>query len=151
MKFKMIAFMLALTMMSWAQTATQSKPNPATSQTAMSTEQADSKPECPCCQKTGEDKQAMACCGHHDMASKDGEKAMSCCGKDAKACMEGKEGKSCMKDDKSQAASCSGGGCCGANHEKCCSKSEKEGEKTAASCCGQCGKHQHDHSAAAGN
>src|SRR5690242_11731138 len=89
MKFKMIVAILGLTILSWAQTATQSKPNSATSQNAPSAAQADSKSERPCCQKAAEGKEAMACCAHHDMAAKDGEKTMSCCaGKDAKACME---------------------------------------------------------------
>jgi hypothetical protein len=151
MKFKMIAFILSLSILSWAQTATQSKPNQATPPTS-SAAQADNKAECPCCQKTAESKEAMACCAHHEMAANDGEKPMPCCaGKDAKSCMEDKEGKSCMQGDKSQTASCGGSGCCGADHEKCCSKSEKDGEKAAMGCCAKCGQHQHDHSAAAGN
>lgn len=120
---KMLAMILVLTVLPWAQTST---PN-----NAEATAQSKAKTECPCCQKMADAKDGKSCCAHHDMAAKDGE-AMSCCSKD---------GKSCMKGDKKEMAACAKAGCC-AEGKDCC---KKEGDKSAMACCsgGQCGMH-HD-------
>lgn len=102
MKHKLFALILALTVVSWAQTATQTTPAAPAENT--STEKA----KCACC------------------AGKDGA---SCCGKDAKSCMkDGKTTTSCCKDGcgKDKMASCCdrkagnacGEGCCGSKSEK---------------------------------
>jgi hypothetical protein len=133
-KYKLIAVVLALTAMSWAQTATPTEP--ATPQQSTSPAK---NAKCPCCEKmaSADAKDADSCCAHHhDM--KAGGKEMSCCaGKDAKCC-GGKDAKSCMKGDKT-AASCCKDGCSKDNTASSCCKS-KEGccsKKTEAamSCC----------------
>ena len=147
MRYKMLALILALTVLSWAQTATQT---PA-STPQQSTAPAD-KAKCGCCDKmtAADSKDAPACCAHHDMQAKDGKEtasgksAMSCCsGKDAKSCMRsGKEktATSCCKDgcskdscgkDKTAAACC--GTTCSKDGKGCCSS--KKTEKTAKNCC----------------
>ncbi len=115
MKHTLLALILALTAVSWAQDAT---PTPSTDQPTSA-----QKEKCPCCDK-------MSSSGSKDMNSKDmkmcarhskhakgakssccaGQEAMSCCSKDSK----------CMKDDKAAASCC-----------KNCGK-----DKTASSCCG---------------
>lgn len=114
MKHTLLALILALTAVSWAQDA---PPAPSTDQQT-STE----KQKCACCDKmASSDSKDMKMCARHGKQAKGGkgsccagEKAMSCCSKD---------GKSCMKDDKAAA-------CC-----KSCGK-----DKTATSCCGKdCG------------
>jgi hypothetical protein len=112
MKHTLLALILALTAVSWAQDAT---PAPSTDQQT-STE----KQKCACCDKmSASDSKDMKMCARHGKHAKGakgsccaGEKAMSCCSKD---------GKSCMKDDKTAAACC-----------KNCGK-----DKTASSCCGK--------------
>ena len=123
MKYRMLALILALTVVSWAQTETA----PSTPQ--QSTVPAE-KAKCACCDKmaAGDMKDMKSCCAHHDMQSKDGKDSKemaSCCGsKDAKACM--KNGK-----DKTAAACCKEG----------CSKGSCGKDKTATACCGsKCGK-----------
>jgi hypothetical protein len=137
MKFKMIALVLALTLMSWAQTATQTAPS-APQQSTVPAEKA----KCPCCDKmaNADTKDAPACCTHHDMRghtmdAKDSKEMASCCaGKGAKS-GDCKEGMACMKNDKDKAAA----SCC---KDAC----DKDGvscgkDKTAASCCGNgCGQ-----------
>ena len=109
MRHKLFAAILALTVMSWAQTATQTTP----SQTPSPAEKA--KPTC--CQKMahGAKDGGTACMRH-----KDGKEMASCCaGKDqASSCGE-KDAKACMKDGKCTA--------------ECCK--EGSGTDTAASCC----------------
>lgn len=121
MKYKMMAAILALTVMCWAQTATQTSPSTPQQSTAPA-----EKGKCSCCDKMSADKtgaaDAHACCAHHDMKAADGKEMASCCG--------GKDAKSCMKDDKTATS------CCKEN----CSK-----DKTAANCCDrangkECGK-----------
>jgi len=122
-KYKMIALILALTVVSGAQTATQTAPA-APQQNAAPAE----KEKCPCCDKiaTSGAKDAAACCAHHAQHDAQGKETASCCsGKDAKSCCGGADAKSCMKSDKDKAACCSA----------CCGK-----DKTAASCGGNCGK-----------
>jgi len=141
----MLALILALTVASWAQTATQNTPTAPLQSTAPA-----EKGKCPCCDKmaTADAKNAHACCAHNDHQSSDGKEMASCCsGKDAKSCCGGADAKSCMKSDKDKAACCTDCGndkttatCCGGNCGKkgekgCCSG--KKSDKTAKSCCAQ--------------
>src|SRR5271165_358658 len=139
MKHKVLALVLALTVASWAQTATQNAPAPQ-----------DTPSKCACCEKmaSADAKEGHACM-HHDMKSSDGKEMGSCCaGKDkdkaAMSCCGDKDAKSCMKGDKDQSAK----SCCAEKGEKmsgCCSDkcskddksccSENKAEKTAANCC----------------
>jgi len=138
MKFKMIALTLALSLVSWAQTAT---PSPSTDQPAQSSASAGCSD---CCKHMADDKDAKGCC--HDMHAKADSKQGSCCGgQDGKGCM-GKDAKSCMKDDSAD-ASCTGGKCCDMKDAKGCCSHSADGEKTAMACCSgaQCGK-DHAHS-----
>src|ERR1039458_10163190 len=129
MKYKMIALILALTVVSWAQIANQNAP----STPQQSTVPAD-KAKCPCCDKMAADstKDAHACCAHHDMNGKDGKEMAS--GKDAMSCCSGKDAKSCMRTGKDKAAASCCGGSCGKDSKKgCCS--DKKSDKTAKDCC----------------
>lgn len=117
MKYKMMAFILALTVMTWAQTATPAAPSAPQQDNAPAT-----KDKCPCCDKmAGNAKDAHASCMHRDIKAGDNKEKESCCG--------GKDAMSCMKGDKDKAAASS----CGDN---CCK------DKGAAACCGgkDCGK-----------
>lgn len=124
MKHKMLAVVLALTVMSWAQTATQ---------TAPSTPQAPAdNAKCSCCEKMAASnaKDAHACCAHHDMQAqaKDSKEMASCCAaKDAGSCC-GKDAKSCVKNDNDKAAA------------SCCGNSCDKGKTTAAKCSNKCAK-----------
>ena len=130
MKYKMLALVLALTVVSWAQTATPASPS--TQEQSAPTDKKGS-----CCDKA-DAKDAHACCAHHDMKDKSGKEVASCGGKDAKSCTRKSDDKtaaSCCKDscskDKTASACC--GGDCGKEGDKgCCSK---KGDKTAKSCC----------------
>ena len=133
MKHKTRAMLMALVAMSWAQTATQTTPNP-----QQNSGQA-ARAKCPCCDKTaaGEMK-----CAHHEMQAKDS--------KDPEAMPSGKDGMSCMRTKQATTASCCGKDCekdkcskdkttasccgdrCGKNGKNCCGKT---GEKAAANCC----------------
>ena len=128
MKHRMLALMLALTVVSWAQTATQTPP---------STPQQGAAPEkgkAACCDKmaSSDSKDAHAAC----MRKHDGKKMASCCaGKDEKSCCGGKDAKSCMKDDKTAAGCCKDG--CGKEKDKtapCCDR--KAGKDCGKGCCG---------------
>jgi hypothetical protein len=121
MKLKLIALLLALTVMSWAQSTT---PAPAPAPDQKSTP-ADTKANCPGCDKMASaDHKDMAACMHHGAAGKGDTETMSgCAGKDAKdaaTCRSRKEGKSCSKDDRASAACCAGGKG-GEGHEMACS------------------------------
>jgi hypothetical protein len=143
MRFKLTAFILALAVASWAQTASQNTPSPAPQENAPQAK------ACACCDKMASTKEGQSCC-RHEMAGKD-EKAMSCCsGEKAAACCGGKDAKSCMKGDKDKAASC--GDCCAKDHEKGCCASQKKDDKTSMNCCGdkQCGEHCASHASAGG-
>jgi hypothetical protein len=109
MKHKLLALVLALTAVSWAQTATQT----AASDQPQSTE----KVKCACCDKmaSADSKDAKMCARHGKHA-----KGKDCCARKEAASCCGKDGKSCMKDDKAAASCC-----------KDCGK-----DKTASSCCG---------------
>jgi hypothetical protein len=126
MKYRMITLILALSVVAWAQTASQNA-------TPQQSSAATPKAECACCDKA-EAKDAKSCCAHHDMSAKDGKEAMTCCGKDAKSCCSGKDGMSCKRADKdTTAASCSD---CMKNHEKDCCATVKNGDsKAGMSCC----------------
>ena len=120
MKHKMIALILALTVVSWAQTATQTTPS-TPQQSAAPAE----KEKCACCDKMSAPnaKDAHACCAEHMKHTGDRKDMAACCSgkdKDAKSCCAGGE-TSCMKWDKDKSA------CCGDS----CGK-----DKTAATCCG---------------
>src|SRR5579863_2255969 len=145
MKYKMIGLILALTVVTWSQTATPNAP----ATTPQSTAPAD-KAKPACCDKMSatDAKDEHPSCMHHDMSSAHHDmskmssaedKGMdSCCaGKEASSsCCSGKEAMSCKSDKDTAAASCSGdkcgkdmtaGACCGSSCEKdaekgCCSK-----------------------------
>ncbi|MGO9649493.1 MAG: hypothetical protein ACLPOO_15725 [Terriglobales bacterium] len=142
MKSKIMLLILALTVVSWAQTATQStNPGPAPATPATSS---DAKAQCPCCQKAADVKPEMSCCAHPAKAGASEKAAMSCCeGKDAAmACMKSKPGESAN-------ATPTNGKCCGSDQKDCCGKSGKGGEQPAMACCngagGHCGMdHQHN-------
>ncbi|MGA7402213.1 MAG: hypothetical protein WBW38_19505 [Candidatus Sulfotelmatobacter sp.] len=123
MRFKLIALILALTVMSWAQTATPSAP----STPQQSTVPAGAK-ACPCCDKaSAEMKEGDACSAHHATAAK-GAKAACCSGKDAKSCKR--------NSADTTAAACCGGENCGKECGKECAG--KQGRKIAGSCSGGC-------------
>lgn len=126
MKFKMLAIILALTAVSWAQTATQNNPSPTPNQSAAPTSPVEAKAACPCCQKM-DSKDAAACCSHHNATGKDKTEAMSCCG--------GKDAKCNRKSNRSADASCGKGKCCGSDGKDCCTASEKNTDQTAMACC----------------
>jgi hypothetical protein len=136
MKRNLIAILLALTVMSWAQSTTPNQDPDRKSAPA------DAKPGCPCCDKMASaDHRSMhrdmTACMHHD--AKDGKEAMACCGgKDAQDASSrcGKDAKACSKDGKTMA---------------CCSA--KDGDATSHGCCGgdSCEKHDHHEHATPGN
>jgi hypothetical protein len=141
MKYKIIALMLALTVMTWAQTATPTAPS--TSQSAVPADKA----KCQCCDKmaAADAKDAHASCMRHDMKAGDSKEKKSCCeGKEASSSNDKDAAMSCMKGDKEKAAASSCGDKCGKDKtaaaccdgkdcgKDCCSK---KAEKTAASCC----------------
>jgi len=131
MKYKMLALILALTVMSWAQTSTQTGPS-APEQNSAPAE----KSKCACCDKmaSADGKDAHTSCMRHGIV--DTKDMSSCCGgKDDKSCMKGDtSAASCCKDscakDKTAAMSC--GKECGKKCEKGCCSSDK---KTAKNCC----------------
>jgi hypothetical protein len=149
MKHKLLALLLALTAMSWAQSTTPNQ----TLAPEQKSAPADAKPACPCCDKMADHAamhKDMECCANHKASAKDDKEATSCCSeKDAKgemSCCGDKDAKACMKkngtkDDKSS-ASCPKDKC-GEGHEMACC-SAKEG--SASGCChgNQCGKHNHE-------
>jgi len=97
MKSKMLALILTLTVISWAQTATPTTPS--TPQQGTASEKAKGA----CCDKMSDAKSGHAAC----MRNHDGKDMASCCAeKDGKSCCGGKDGKSCMKDDKTAASCC---------------------------------------------
>jgi hypothetical protein len=118
MRHKIVVLILALTVVSWAQTATQNTPS--TSQQSAAPEKV--KPAC--CDKMApsDSKDAHAACmrQHKEMAS-------CCAGKDEKSCCDGKDAKSCMKDAKM--ADC----CKGKDGMKC---DRKAGKDCGKECCG---------------
>jgi|SRR5215470_2565198 len=134
MKYKVIAILLALTIVAWAQSANTSQP-PATDQKS---ENVDKKAIPCCCEKmSGEHKEAKSC-------MRDGSK--NCCsGKHAASCCKDKEAKACMKGG--ETFSCCSEGKCGDGEKMSCCSAKKV--QKAESCCQgmQCGKSAHTHQA----
>ncbi len=133
MRYKILAAALALTVMAWAQTATQTAPSTPQQSTAPA-----EKAKCPCCEKMGsaDAKDMHASCMHHDMKAGDEAMGACCAGKDkdkeAMSCCGGKDGKSCMKGDKDEASACSGDKC---GKDKmaeagCCAGMAKDGKNS---------------------
>jgi hypothetical protein len=90
MKYKMLALILALTVVSWAQTEIQNTPSTPQQSTAPE------KAKCACCDKmaASDSKDTPAAC----MQKHDGKETASCCaGKDEKSGCGGKDAMSCMK------------------------------------------------------
>lgn len=120
MRYKTIALILALTVISWAQTST-----PNTDPNAQAGTQSSEKAKCPCCEKSNA-KDGMACARHGKHA-----KDSCCAGKEAKCC-GGEQAKSCMKGDKSCCSDCGNSktASCGPNCEECksgcCNREKKE-------------------------
>ena len=135
MKYKTIAFFLVLTLLSWAQTATQ---NPAPAPDQQKSDQANAG--CPCCDATAQSKDHHGCC-MHDASAKKTDGNMDCCsGKNATCC--GKDAKSCKKGDKASAS------CCGSDkdHNKACCHAGDETKTTAMNCCSaECPMHHSHH------
>lgn len=124
MRFKIITLFLALSAVSWAQSATQTSPSAPLQSTTSE------KAKCSCCEKMsssdmkdkhGDMKDMHACCSHDDAMAGD-HKDMTSHHKEMASCCEGKDGGSCMK-----AKDAADKACCGDK----CSK-----DTTAASCCG---------------
>ena len=120
MKYKMLALILALTVVSWAQTTTQNTPSTPQPSTAPE------KAKCACCDKmaASDSKDAHAACMHNH----DGKEMASCCaGKDEKSCCGGSDVKSCMKDGKMT-------DCCKGKDGMNCDR--KDGKDCLKGCCG---------------
>ncbi len=126
MKHKVFALILALTVMSWAQTSTPVAPSAPADST--STEKA----KCSCCEKMAAgSKDGHAACMRHGKG--DAKDMASCCaGKEGSSCCGGKDAKSCMKDK--TAASCCKGDCCKDKKASCCDR--KPGKGCGKNCCG---------------
>src|ERR1039458_196939 len=112
MRHKLIALVLALTAVSWAQTATQT----ATSTSPQNTAPSDAK-ACPGCNKMAsadmQVKDGPACCMRPAKATTDGKEPACCAGKDKAACCSGKDAKSCKRNraDKTAVSCCSNQKC----------------------------------------
>ncbi len=126
MKLRIVALILAMTCMSWAQTATQNNPSAAAS--------AD-KAKCACCDKMASDsKDGHAACMRKGQKMADGKQMSSCCaGKEGASCCGGKDAKSCMKGDKAM-TSCCKDGCGKEKAASCCDR--KAGNGCGKGCCG---------------
>lgn len=125
MKQKLFALILALTVVSWAQTATQTAPSTSAQSTSDGV-------KCACCDKMAADsKDAHMSCMRHGKG--DAKEMASCCaGKDGASCC-GKDGKSCMKDEKAMASCCKDG--CGKDKmASCCDR--KAAKQCGKGCCG---------------
>jgi hypothetical protein len=128
MKFRLLALILGLSLIGWAQEPpAASNPNSTPKETKG------------CCHHGAGEKGAMAC-GHHAKAN--GKEAMQCCGKDSSCCTKDaakceKDGKSCCggKDMKACAGACKKEGACA--NGTCCGVA---GEKSAMKCCSHCEK-----------
>lgn len=113
MKHRLFALILALTVASWAQSATQTTPPPSAPA---------EKANCACCDKMTQSKDGHAACMRH-AKNGDAKQMGSCCaGKDGASCC-GKNAKSCMNNAKS--GSCCKSGCC------------QDTDKTASGCAGK--------------
>jgi hypothetical protein len=113
MKHKVLAVILVLTVISWAQTVT---PTPQSSAPVA---------KCACCDKASADaKDAHAFCARHGDHHADAKEMASCCnGKEGASCC-GKDAKSCIKDGKNSCSDCgkdkTAKVCCGSNCKKGC-------------------------------
>lgn len=137
MKYKMLALILALSVLSWAQTATPAAPSTPQQNAAPA-----DKSNCPCCKKMAatDAKAGATCCARHSMEGKDKDGkemasgAMACMksGKDASAscCKDACSKETCAKDK--TAAACCGNSCEKSGMKGCCSGDKG---KTAKSCC----------------
>ena len=126
MKHKVFALILALTVVSCAQTSTQAPTQPpaekATCACCDKMASSDAKGSGMHCKRMGKDAKGMAsCCGGKDGAA--------CCGKDGKGCMKDDKAASRCKDSKNKTASCCGDKC----KEGCCSKMKME--QAGMACC----------------
>ena len=141
MKFKLIAFVLILSIGSWAQTATPAPSTP---------DKASPETKCSCCDKaatgtTTTSHKHMDACMHAKSSSKDGKEVGSgCSGKDEASCCKGKDGKSCAK--MAASAGCCGDKCSAAGAKGCCSDGKdccagNDAKQTANNCCGSQCKH----------
>ncbi len=125
MKHKVLALIIALTVVSWAQTETQT-PTTGSQQSA-------EKGKSACCEKMAANGKHHAAC----MRKHDAKETASCCeGKDEKSCCAGKDAKSSMKDDKNTTANCNN--CCGKEKDKAASASCCD-HKNGKACCKGCG------------
>ena len=103
MKCKLLSFILALTVASWAQTS-------ATTQTPDTSNTPQTHGHCSMMASSDHADHASnndaSCCMKHDSAAKDAVE--SCCkGKNSDSCCNEKDGKSCPKDGKAAVACCS--------------------------------------------
>jgi hypothetical protein len=126
MKYRMLALILALSVVSWAQTATPTISSPQESGAPAA--------KGACCEKmaAGDAKDAHACCAHHA----DAKDMASCCkGKEGASCCDGKDAKSCSKSGKNNCADCGKNEtakvCCGSKCEKDCAGGKCCGAKKA--------------------
>lgn len=127
MRHKLFALILALTVVSWAQTATPT--TPAAPQQGIASDQAKGS----CCDKMADSKDGHAACMRHKHHG-DAKAMASCCsGKEGASCCGDKDSKSCMKDDKT-AASCCKEGCDKDKAASCCD--QKSGKACGKGCCG---------------
>jgi len=121
MKFRIIAFLLALSVSTWAQTAALNDP-------AQSTPQAP-KAQCACCDKASEN--GAGCC-HHAKGHDEKDAASCCAGKEGAGCCG--KGMKCEKPESTAKDSgcCGEKGCCG-DGKSCCGKTEAT--KASMECC----------------
>ena len=128
MKPNFLALILALTVVSWAQTATE------TNSSAPQQSTAPEKAKCACCDKmaSSDSKDAHAAC----MRNHGGKDMASCCAsKDEKSCCAGKDANSCMKGDKTAGSCCKD--CGGKEKDKTASGCDrKSGKECGKVCCG---------------
>lgn len=144
MKTRLVAVILLFAAISFAQTPSQPKSNPSQPQSSTAAP-AETKAQCPCCEKMSGPKDSEMCCAHHQDTSSDS--GMSCC--------QGKNGKDAMSCAKSHAGCC-GDKADGKDQKGCCDHAAKGTEQAQMSCCaghdhdgmahGHCGMmDQHDH------
>lgn len=127
MKHKILALVLALTIVAWAQTAPKGQPS--TSQSNAS----GAKGEGSCCERSSGAKDS---CPHHAKHAGEGKEQASCCtGKDAKSCQKSaKNGASCCGEKCGQdKAACSREECAKACKNECCSKATAKAGRCCAS------------------
>ena len=126
MKHTIFALILALTVMSWAQTGSQPAPS-------APTQGGTEKANCACCDKMAMDaKDGHTACKRHGKG--DAKDMASCCnGKEGKSCCGGKDAMSCVKDEKASASCCKDG--CGKDKgASCCDRKAAKG--CGKGCCG---------------